>query len=184
MRISRIELVDLTKGWVAISFAFAIAFNGLNFSFEFLTIVLMAALTVGVGFILHEMAHKVVAQHYGCWAEFRADDKMLLFALLMSVFGFIFAAPGAVVIDGVVTKKENGLIAVVGSWTNIMLALVFLALMPIAPSIATYGVQINAWLAVFNMIPFWILDGKRFDGKAGRGLTDKDWERWDLFDLK
>ena len=31
---------------------------------------------------------------------------------------------------------------------------------------------------------FWILDGKRFDGKAGRGLTDKDWERWDLFDLK
>lgn len=28
---------------------------------------------------------------------------------------------------------------------------------------------------------FWIIDGKRFDNKSGLGLTDKDWERWDLF---
>ncbi|MBS3139321.1 hypothetical protein J4207_06475 [Candidatus Woesearchaeota archaeon] len=160
-RVSRTELIDLTKGWIAISFAFAIALHGLSFSFEFLTVAAIAALTVGVGFIFHELAHKIVAQRYGCWAEFRADDKMLLFALLLSVFGFIFAAPGAVIIDGVVTKKENGLIAVVGSWTNLVLAVLFLALMPVIPVVASYGVRINAWLAIFNMIPLWILDGKK-----------------------
>ncbi len=31
---------------------------------------------------------------------------------------------------------------------------------------------------------FWILDGSRLDGAAGRGLTDKDWEKWDLFDVQ
>ncbi len=31
---------------------------------------------------------------------------------------------------------------------------------------------------------FWIIDGKRLDGKAGCGLTDKDWGKWELFGLK
>ena len=38
----------------------------------------MAGVTVGSGFLIHELCHKVVAQRYRCWAEFRSDDKMLL----------------------------------------------------------------------------------------------------------
>jgi len=162
---SREEIIDIVKAWVAISIAFAIVLTGFSLSFEFLIGIAIAAATVGVGFLLHELAHKILAQRYGCHAEFRADDRMLLLALVVAVvFKVIFAAPGAVVIDGVVTKRENGLIAVVGSWMNIILAGMFLTLRFGVPSFTfvwTYGQQVNAWLALFNMIPFFILDGKK-----------------------
>lgn len=31
---------------------------------------------------------------------------------------------------------------------------------------------------------FWILDGKRLEGRTGRGLKDQDWEKWELFGLR
>jgi hypothetical protein len=31
---------------------------------------------------------------------------------------------------------------------------------------------------------FWLVEGKRLDGRAGCGLTLKDWDRWDLFHVK
>src|SRR5437016_3353532 len=42
-----------------------------------------AALAVGSGFVLHELAHKVVAQRYGHWAEFRAQFGNLLLSYLL-----------------------------------------------------------------------------------------------------
>ena len=162
---SRTEIIDIIKAWIAISIAFAIVLTGLSFSVNLLIGIAIAAVTVGIGFLAHELAHKVVAQRYGCHAEFRADDRMLLLALgFAALFQVIFAAPGAVVIDGVVTRKENGLISVVGSWMNIVISALFLGLTFVLPSlhfIWMYGHQVNAWLALFNMIPFWILDGKK-----------------------
>ena len=162
---SRTEIIDIIKAWIAISIAFAIVRTGFSFSATFFMSIALAAVTVGVGFLAHELAHKIVAQRYGCRAEFRADDRMLLLAVGFAVvFRLIFAAPGAVVIDGVVTRKENGFISVVGSWMNIIIAALFLGLTFVLPSLNvvwTYGHQVNAWLALFNMIPFWILDGKK-----------------------
>lgn len=161
---SRTELVDLAKAWAAISVAFALVMNGLSFDARFLLAILLAGITVGLGFLLHEFAHKVVAQRYGCFAEFRAFDAMLLLAIVAAFFRFVFAAPGAVMISGQVTRRENGLISVVGPWTNIGLALLFLALGAILPELGFawgYGFRINTWLAVFNMIPVWVLDGKK-----------------------
>ena len=53
-------------------------------------IILLASLfTAGLGFLLHEMGHKIAAQHYGCEAEFRSDDSMLYLAVGMAfVIGF------------------------------------------------------------------------------------------------
>ena len=31
---------------------------------------------------------------------------------------------------------------------------------------------------------FWIIEGKRLDGRTGCGLKDKDWEKWELFDVE
>lgn len=159
---SEIEIRDILKAWVVISIAFAIALsNGWS---DFYAKFVIASLTVGVGFLLHELGHKAVAQSYGCFAEFRSFDNMLLLALLMSFFGFIFAAPGAVMVSGRVNKTRNGMISAAGPVVNLALALIFLSfifmqLPGLFREIAYYGFVINSWLALFNMIPFWLFDG-------------------------
>lgn len=161
---SETELKDIIKAWIAISIAFAIVLGNSVFSSDFYSKFIIASLTVGIGFLLHELGHKVVAQRYGCFAEFRSFDNMLLLAIAMSFFGFIFAAPGAVMISGRIKKIKNGKIAAAGPIINLALALIFLILIFAQPlgsfkALAYYGFIINSWLALFNMIPFWLFDG-------------------------
>ena len=163
---SRRELIDLIKAWVAISLAFAVILGGSIFSFTIVITFMIASLSVGLGFIAHEMAHKVIAQKYGCQAEFRSWDQMLILAVVMSFFGFIIAAPGAVMISGPVGARRNGKISVAGAVANLIVAALFLALLLIPVTgvlfaIARYGFMINTWLALFNMIPLWMFDGKK-----------------------
>lgn len=82
-------------------------------------------LAVGPAFIFHEIGHKIVAKQSGCWAEFRADPKGLQFGVLLSFFlGFLFMAPGAVMVAGLVTRRQNGHIAVAGPLTNLSLFII------------------------------------------------------------
>ena len=172
IKTSKIELIDIGKAWFVLSLAFAFVFSGVSlingrisqiFSLEFLVLFLISVFTAGLGFLLHELAHKFVAQKYGCVAEFRAFDQMLYFALGLAVFvGFIFAAPGAVMISGMITRKENGIVSLAGPLTNYILAMIFLVMMVSYPQfnfIFMVGFQINLWLGLFNMIPFGNFDG-------------------------
>lgn len=157
---SKQEIHDLFLAWIAITFAFTIATVGISFSAAFLMVFLLSSLTVGIGFIAHELGHKIVAQKYGCFAEFRAFPQMLILGLISAFFGFVFAAPGAVMIGGYVTKKNSGKIAAAGPLMNLMIASIFLTLLFVFPiGILSYGFKINAWLALFNMIPLWAFDG-------------------------
>ncbi len=165
MKFSLQEKKDLLKGWAAVSLAFGIVLSDNYKSFEFLQNILIAALAVGLGFILHELSHKYFAQKYHCWAEFRSFDIMLLLAIGMSFFGFVFAAPGAVMIQGYTTKKQNGIISAAGPMTNILLGAVCLPLYFLTQGFVQhlffYAFSINAWLAIFNLIPFGFFDGKK-----------------------
>lgn len=163
---SEIEIKALLKAWIAISFAFAVVLNSGRLSGGFYSKFVIASLTVGVGFLLHELGHKVVAQRYGCFAEFRSFDQMLLLAIIMSFFGFVFAAPGAVMIAGKISKRKNGLISAAGPIVNIALSLLFMGLLffplpNLFKAVAVYGFMINSWLALFNMLPFWLFDGNK-----------------------
>ncbi len=169
---SKIELVDITKAWAALSLAFAIAYSGASLmggsvenliSLRFVLLFFVSLFTAGLGFLLHELAHKFVAQKYGCKAEFRAFDHMLYLAVGLALFtGFIFAAPGAVMISGMVTRKENGIISLAGPLTNYVLGMVFLGLVYLFPFLGfifSIGFSINIWLGLFNLIPFGNFDG-------------------------
>ena len=162
---SRTELRDLFKAWLVISLAFAIAMSGFSIS-RIILVFFISAFTVGIAFLFHELAHKIVAQHYGCEAEFRSFDKMLILAIAMSFFGFVFAAPGAVMISGPVGIRRNGTISLAGPLTNLILAflcLLALFFMPIGilKNIFQYGFLINTWIALFNLLPFWNFDGRK-----------------------
>ena len=167
MKFSAIEKRDLVKAWLVIALAFAIVLNGgIGLGPDFFVMVVFSGITVGFGFLLHELAHKFVAQKYGCWAEFRAFNNMLGLALICSFFGFVFAAPGAVMIRGhYVSRKQMGLTAAAGPITNYVLALLFLGLAftggEFLRTLGGYGFMINAWLGLFNMIPFGMFDGKK-----------------------
>jgi len=166
IRTSETEIKHLVIAWLAMAFAFTIILQRLYHQNVFL-IFLISAVTVGFAFIFHELAHKVVAQRYGAWSEFRMAPSMLLLAILTAFLGFIFAAPGAVMIfNPYLTREENGKISLAGPMMNVVLAILFLILFLLAPSdilvrIGTFGMMINAWLAVFNLIPFGVLDGSK-----------------------
>lgn len=172
---SSIEIKELIVAWFLISLTFAIVRSSsisqisiLGFvSQEFFTLIIISAITVGLGFLMHELAHKIVAQHYKCWAEFRADMTMLILALLMSFLGFVFIAPGAVMIFGNINKRQNGIISLAGPTMNIIIALMLLPLLfinipsPLWKEVISSGFLINAWLGLFNMIPVWNFDGAK-----------------------
>ncbi len=170
------DTIELLKAWAGTTLAYAILIAGgqvLN-SF-FLLALLVAGLTCGIGFLLHELAHRVVARHYGAEAHFVANNPWLLISIVLAFTGFFIAAPGAVWHRGYLTPRQSGLIALAGPATNFALALLFLAGFYLLPPdlwvidnrlsgvqlTMQVGYSINAWLGLFNMIPAGPFDGAK-----------------------
>ncbi|MDP7000314.1 MAG: hypothetical protein QGH90_00275 [Candidatus Poseidoniaceae archaeon] len=142
-------------------------------------------LAVGPAFLLHEIGHKIVAKKYGCWAEFRADPRGLKIGVgIAAILGVVFMAPGAVMVAGLVTRRQNGHIAIAGPAVNLSLFIIGLPLGAILIALtgasgasseilngSSLNFQLLIWLAIqfwltanlvlgmFNMLPFGPLDG-------------------------
>jgi Zn-dependent protease len=137
---------------------------------QFLYYLPIAAIGVSLSFILHEMMHKFFAQRYGAHAEFRTSWSGLAITLVTGAFGFLLGIPGATYIyTNSFTKKENGVVSLVGPLTNFAVFAVFLGLSvilhPAANSFAanaiTFTIFISILLAFFNMLPVFPLDGSK-----------------------
>ncbi|MGQ9506652.1 MAG: AN1-type zinc finger domain-containing protein [Candidatus Bathycorpusculaceae bacterium] len=120
-------------------------------------------LIILASFFIHEIAHKIVVQREGFWAEFRltfTGALLTLFSVLSPFFKII--SPGAVMISGFADKERLGKIAIAGPTTNIILSAGFLViafLLPQKSLMFTIGAAFNAWIALFNLIPFGVFDG-------------------------
>ena len=133
------------------------------------TVVYLLEAFVGMvtAFLLHELSHRYVARSYGGIAYFRMWPFGIVLALLTSLIGFIFAAPGAVNISGIYGRDQMGKTALAGPMTNLVLGIVFLGIFfasqagSLMEQVFYFAAVINLWFSLFNMIPFPPLDGSK-----------------------
>ena len=168
------EVRDIVVSMLVISAIFAFIFSQNNIN-AFILLIPALLVAVGLGFILHELAHKFVAVRYGFYAEFRMWFEGLIFAIITAIIiKLAFVAPGAVYIHGDhISREQNGKISIAGPLVNIVLALIFFGLTPyisynttdvwdfVLNNLIYFGFFVNSYLAAFNLIPFSVFDGAK-----------------------
>ena len=171
---SKTEINHLTLATLAFTMALAFMFSGgilgaLSNTSAFLKYSVLALVTFTPGFLVHEIAHKIQARKYGCWAEFRASPSGLRWGVLLAaIVGIVFMAPGAVMVAGNTTKEQFGKVALAGPVSNVVLwciGLVFAVAIGgtggNVGSVIYYWMWANGILGALNMLPFGPLDGKK-----------------------
>lgn len=162
---SKNEIRDILIAWLVIAFVMTIVTTG--FGNGFILGFIIALFTVGVAFVVHELSHKVVAQRMGYSAEFKKFTPMLVVSVIFSFLGLVFVAPGAVVVNGLgITGPENGKISLAGPLSNLIMGFVAVISSFLVPISSIKGILIffafvNCMIGLFNMIPFWLMDGKK-----------------------
>lgn len=166
------ELTHLLIAALVLTLDFALLFGGLRIYSLARESVLLASVAAAVltGFVAHELAHKVVAQRRGYWAEFRLSPFGLFISIVTAAVGFLFAAPGATLVGGMANPSDWGRTSLAGPLTNFTFSLVFLAGAVGAGQLAggqtlraalLFIAFINGWFAAFNLIPLGPLDGAK-----------------------
>jgi len=171
---SKTEINHLTLATLAFTMALAFMFSGgimgaLSDPSAFLVYGVLALVTFTPGFLVHEIAHKIQARKYGCWAEFRASPSGLRFGVLLAaILGIVFMAPGAVMVAGNTTREQFGKVALAGPVSNVVLWCIGLASAVafgggggIVDDVIYYWMWANGILGALNMLPFGPLDGKK-----------------------
>ncbi|RLF42051.1 MAG: site-2 protease family protein [Thermoplasmata archaeon] len=173
---SLIEIIHilLAIGALGISFSFALTKNSILWSLmgydidfnRLLDGIPYALLGVLTAFIGHELSHKLTAQHYGLWSEFRMYTLGLLFSMFFAITtGFVFAAPGAVMFRGEPRIFEEGHIAAAGPTMNIIIGGLTLPFILFSKGLFSKHIGficiINIILAVFDLLPLQAFDGMK-----------------------
>ena len=135
-------------------------------------------------FMAHEMAHKFVAQHYGMWSEFRMTSMGYYLSAMAILFSLPIFGTGVVYSSGTTNVDHNGKTNLAGPLTNFVIAaalaitsiLMFIISVPLFPLgiLLRYGIQLNAFLGLFNMIPIQPFDGatvRHWDSRVWIALT-------------
>lgn len=139
-------------------------FSGFNPQWSLGAMVVFACVMTA-SFLMHEIAHKVLAQKAGMWAEFRLTTWGAVLTFITVFLPFKMIAPGAMMIGGNPPSARDMIkIAIGGVITNMIFATVLLGLVFLLPPNAYAGAlffsaYINSLMAVFNLIPIGVLDG-------------------------
>ncbi len=132
----------------------------LDLSYSMITLFTLAIMA---SFFVHEIAHKLLAQKEGLWAEFRLTLMGAVLTAISAVLPVLkIISPGAVMISGSSDAKKIGMISIAGPATNIALSAIFLSARILSTSYAEIFAVVgffNSWIALFNLIPVGVFDG-------------------------
>ena len=168
------EVRDLIIAFIVLSIAFAIS-NVMLDVHGFISILPIVMVGVATGSISHELGQKYVAMKYGYDAEFKAWPIGLLIALVTAFIGIVFAFPGEIRTNAKnISDEINGKISIAGPMANIALALIFITVAALIYPLKSYsniftliylictvGFSVNTFLATFNLLPLYSLDGTK-----------------------
>ncbi len=184
------ELKDLAIADLVLTVAFALIFTGglaglaagvPTFVVSFAYFIPIAFVAVTLSFVLHEYMHKIVAQRFGAIAGFKRWNLGIGITLVSSLLGFLVGLPGATMIyTSRFTQEEEGWVSLAGPLTNFAVFLVFFAAFYLVYHSLPYHALsmlnattsyigllivitlfISVWLAFFNMLPMYPLDGSK-----------------------
>ncbi|MCI4346036.1 MAG: metalloprotease [Thermoplasmata archaeon] len=159
-----VAIAVLALGTFRLGVSYAVSQQEIAFALGFGAI---AALT---GFVAHELAHKIVAQRRGYSAEFQMFPVGLFLALVTAFVGFLFALPGATVVEDISDVRDFGRTSLAGPAVNLAEGGAFAAaagLLSLAgpgglwPEVLFPLAFFNGWFATFNLIPVGPLDGRK-----------------------
>jgi Zn-dependent protease len=184
------EIEDLVIADIVLTFSFSLFMIGgltslLSYPSLLIYFLPMSFIAVSLSFVLHELLHKFVAQHFGAVAAFRTSVNGLVITLASSLLGFMIGIPGATVIySNRFTKEEEGYVSLAGPLTNFVIFAVFFAAglllyknflssipsifdpsallhLPYLENVLSMTLFISIWLAFYNMLPIYPLDGSK-----------------------
>lgn len=174
LKFTKNEIRDLIIAFLVLSVAFAISNVKLD-AHRFVSILPIVMVGVALGSLVHELGEKFVATKYGYEAEFKAWPLGLLIAFASSFIGMVIALPGSVFTNDDNRDDEiNGRIAISGPMANMILAVLFIVIAALIFPLKTYsdvftliylictvGFSVNSFLATFNLLPLYTLDGTK-----------------------
>jgi len=177
------EVRDILISILALGFAFTVAFFGEGNRYEFalqlsfLPYFLVTTIIVAISVVAKEMAQKATARALESHVRYELWSPGVVLALVTSIWGVVFAAVNGTKISTeyaeryarwriTLTPRHLGIIASIGPLMNIALAMAFFMLSPVIPTILgqdmmQVAAQINAYLALFAMVPFNPIDGAK-----------------------
>jgi Zn-dependent protease len=157
------EIEELLLSITVLVIILSIVWIDLNLNLlEKMFVIIISAL---FGFVGHELAHKFVAQSLGYTARFTADILSLAISFLISLSaifgGIVVFAPGAVfILDEVISLSHLFWITAAGPIFNIISG-IFLLIVSLFYKPLILSAWLCFWLALFNLIPLFGLDGEK-----------------------
>ena len=137
----------------------------LDFNLNLALFLLILACFLPPLWLFHELAHKFASQYYGLHSEFRLYPNYAIISLMTIFIPFKIIAPGVVLYGGSFRSDIPARTALAGPLTNIFLGGAFLAFTAISntywASLLRYVSYLSFNLALFNLLPFSVLDGAK-----------------------